>query len=143
MIDATYVINMDSDAGRLATFDTMMKSLSWPYTHNLAVNGKKLFKRENDNIPNLEENLSLKNKYVSLFNFLSHSEIGCLLSHVKLWEFVVNNPNLNRIAIFEDDARTHMKGTSIQDILNEFYQYLEKNNIEEPDMLYLGKALDR
>src|SRR5690606_36608208 len=74
--------------------------------------------------------------------FLSYSEIGCMLSHVSLWDKVASNPELKRIAIFEDDARTHLTGNTLDDLLKDFYLYIEDNNIPEPDLLYLGKCLD-
>lgn len=140
-IDATYVINMDSDKDRLVEFDNMMKSLNWPYSRHVAIRGKKIFNREPTE-PFDDNHLNLKNKYLAFINLLSHTEIGCLLSHVAIWEQLVVNDKLNRIAIFEDDARTHVTGNSIYQHLNDFYQYLQTNNVNEPDILYLGKCLD-
>lgn len=147
LLDGTYVINMDSNQDRLEEFDSMMASCNWNYERFPAVNGKKLMGswenitdgKEYDKMRNL---LALKKRYVKDTTWLSHGEIGCLLSHVCLWEDVANNPDKNRIAIFEDDARTHVDGNTVQRLLTEFYQYLIDNNIPEPDMLYLGKSLD-
>jgi GR25 family glycosyltransferase involved in LPS biosynthesis len=147
ILDGTYVINMDADTRRLEEFDIMMSSCNWNYSRFPAINGKKLMSSWS-NITDAKEReqltiqLALKQKYVSPITWLSASEIGCLLSHVSLWEQLVNNPNMNRIAIFEDDARTHLDGITIHKLLNDFYTYLSSNNISEPDMLYLGKALD-
>lgn len=144
LLDETYVINLDSDVHRLETFDSMMKSSNWHYTRHPAINGKKIMKPW----PGItltdegEKLLNLKNKYVGGLNWLSKTEIGCLLSHVTLWEEVATNPKINRIAIFEDDARTHVDGNTVQKLLREFYDYLESQKIPEPDMLYLGKSLD-
>jgi GR25 family glycosyltransferase involved in LPS biosynthesis len=90
----------------------------------------------------LDKLTAFKRKYINDANLLSPGEMGCLLSHVYLWEEVATNPNLNRIIIFEDDARTHMDIITIQGLILDLYEYLNTNNIEEPDMLYLGKALD-
>jgi len=139
VVDATFVINMDSDKDRLIEFDNVMKKLQWSYERHSGINGKKLFIQ--DDIQNAYH-LTLKEKYVHLFNFLSYSEIGCMLSHVSLWDKVANDPTLNKIAIFEDDARTHLTGNTVIDLLTEFYEYINENNISEPDMLYLGKCLD-
>jgi GR25 family glycosyltransferase involved in LPS biosynthesis len=73
---------------------------------------------------------------------MNPSEIGCLLSHVALWELVANDPDLDRIAIFEDDARTHYNELQLNNNIEGLYKYLSENNIKEPEMLYLGKALD-
>lgn len=147
VLDATYLINLDSDIQRLQEFDRVMKLGSWNYERFPAVNGKKLLGSwENvvgeEEYNKLRELLILKKKYVGNVHFLSKSEIGCLLSHVMLWEKVATDPKLNRIAIFEDDARTHVEASTVFQLLTDLYSYLQQQNIEEPDMLYLGKALD-
>lgn len=129
IVDASYVINMDADVERLQIFDAMMKGLQWNYERFPAVNGSTL------------TDDTFKRQYVKSFTLLKHSEIGCLLSHVSLWKKVAQDPQFNRIAIFEDDARTHME-SGVLHLLSEFYSHLSHNNIPEPDMLYLGKSLD-
>lgn len=153
VLDATYVINMDTDAGRLVDFNSMMTSCNWKYERFAGINGKKVlsdgnYATDNSKTSNIidAEKLhalrAMKNKYVRYITWLSASEIGCLLSHVSLWEEVATNPDKHRIAIFEDDARTHVDGNTIRELLADFYSHLTTNNIPEPDMLYLGKALD-
>lgn len=146
ILNSTYVINMDKDIGRLEEFDRMMERFRWNYTRFSGIDGKKLaIGAKSNNIAEQEQlNMytAMRNKYVNLISWLSNNEVGCLLSHVTLWEEVANNPNKNRIAIFEDDARSHIDGDTIKNKLVELYSYLRDNNIEEPDMLYLGKALD-
>lgn len=147
LLDGIYVINMDTDTARLEQFDSMMTTCNWKYSRHAAVNGKKLKKLKFNNVnqnerEQLQYQLNMKNKYVGGLMFLSDGEIGCLLSHVSLWESIANDPTKNRVAIFEDDARTHLDGNTIQQLLTDFYTYLDNNNIPEPDMLYLGKALD-
>lgn len=139
IIDAVYVINMDHDTDRLAGFDTMMKKLNWTYTRQPGISGRKLYNgSEVDDAYQVE----LNKKYIRWPNYLTYNEIGCMLSHITLWEKVANDPNLNRIAIFEDDARTYISD-DITVLLHNFYHYLHENHIVEPDMLYLGKCLDR
>ena len=138
-IDATYVINMDADTGRLEEFNTMMENFNWPYIRHPAVNGKHLFDSSRNNNP---DELELMDRLIKRPTWLSASEIGCSLSHVSLWEKVATDPFLQRILIFEDDARTHADGATIERLIDDFYSYLEDNNIQEPDMLYLGKSLD-
>lgn len=161
IINETYLINMDKEVERLKTFDEMMSSkhlpdLSWKYIRVSAINGKEL--RDNICIPqkdtisnliNCKQTLyypnnifELQDKYVSPINWLSSGEVGCLMSHVMLWEKVASEEFLNRIAVFEDDARTHMDIQTINKLILDLYKYLEDNYIPEPDMLYLGKALD-
>jgi len=164
IVDETFVINMDKEINRLYAFNSMMTStydsnISWKYVRMPAINGKDirngintayriLDNKDLDNlnytldIPSNDDMKILSTKYVKESNWLSPGEYGCLLSHVLLWEKVANDPNLNRIAIFEDDARTHIDVGTIKTLISDLYKYLENNNIEEPDMLYLGKALD-
>lgn len=147
IIDATYVINMDADAERLKEFDNMMSASDWKYTRHPAINGKKLLSKWNDakgseEYEKLEELSKMRKKYVRSLTWLTASEIGCLLSHVLLWEQVANDPTKNRIAIFEDDARTYLEGNTVKQLIIDLYGHLSSNNIPEPDILYLGKALD-
>jgi GR25 family glycosyltransferase involved in LPS biosynthesis len=127
--DKIYVINMDADIDRLLQFDTMMSKAHWHYVRFPAINGK-----------HISETLDLRKQYVSTMNFLTDAEIGCMLSHVSIWKLLVSDPALERVAIFEDDARTHMPGTTISDLVTGLYKHLQ--DTEEPDILYLGKALD-
>lgn len=139
----------------------MGEIIRWRYVRMPAINGKDLRNEiltsyrtsESDfNLINCKSTLNLqkqldelmifKRKYVKDVNWLSPGEVGCLLSHVYLWERVATDPNLHRVVIFEDDARTHMDIITIQGLINDLYDYFRINNIEEPDMLYLGKALD-
>lgn len=148
IVDATYVINMDSDSERLKDFDSMMTSCNWKYTRQPAINGKKLIGMSWNNInngddyENLKDQLIMMKKYVKHKAWLKPSEIGCLLSHVYLWEDVANDPSKKRIAIFEDDARTHLTGDNVSELIMGLYTYMSENNINEPDILYLGKSLD-
>jgi GR25 family glycosyltransferase involved in LPS biosynthesis len=147
ILDGTFVINLDRDRDRLEEFDAMMAASNWNYERFPAVNGKRLMGDWNQIIDPEERQIfdqliARKKRYVSNITWLTHGEIGCLLSHVLLWEEVANNPEKNRIAVFEDDARTHLDGNTVQKLLHDFYAYLDENDIPEPDMLYLGKSLD-
>ena len=138
-VNATYVINLDTDTARLHEFDNMMADSNWGYIRQPAINGKKLINERDSCDP---QEIKLLDQYVKRLTWLSCSEIGCLLSHVSLWEKVAKDPNLQRIVIFEDDARTHLDGATIKKLLLDFYNYLDQKDISEPDMLYLGKSLD-
>jgi GR25 family glycosyltransferase involved in LPS biosynthesis len=141
-IDRTFVINLDPTSTRMQDFDTMMGRLNWPYERFEAVNGKKLVASlYNTEDPNSFSNHEYLRKYVS-YSMMNPSEIGCLLSHVALWDRVATDPNLQRIAIFEDDARTQYNEVQLRDQITSLYGYLQENGISEPDLLYLGKALD-
>lgn len=137
-INATYVINLDSDTDRLKEFDDMMSKYNWTYIRHSAFNGKKIINSPDNHNPDVD---SLQERYIRK-SWLSANEMGCLLSHVSLWEKVATDPNLQRIIIFEDDARTYTDSITVRNLITEFYKYLHTNNIDEPDMLYLGKSLD-
>lgn len=141
LLDETYLINLDSDTHRLENFDRFMTRSKWNYKRFSAVNGKALVRSDN-NDETIKVQLELKKKYVAWLSWLSNSEIGCMLSHVSLWERVANQPDLNRVAIFEDDARTHLEIGTLHQLLSGFYNYIKDQKIDEPDILYLGKALD-
>lgn len=128
-LDKTYVINMDKDVDRLNDFDHLMKSCQWDYTRISAVNGKELDK---------------SNEWVSKYikGKMTKSEMGCFLSHIMVWLEALKQ-DYQRIAVFEDDTVTSSPGHDILESINNFYQYLSEHNIEEPDILYLGKCLSK
>lgn len=128
-INKVYVINMDKDVERIKDFDIMMKEINCNYERFSAVNGKEL-----------GQYLEKKEQYIK--SLTSPGEIGCMLSHILLWEKVLDN-NYKRVIIFEDDARSYLSKDKLQEKLIKFYQHIESNNIEEPDLLYLGKCLDK
>ena len=125
----TYVINMDHNIDRMEKFDKTMKGLNWKYNRFSGINGKLASKDETS-------------KYFTRIRALSKGEIGCALSHIKLWEKLLEG-NSERMLIFEDDSITHITGDTLKDTLLGFYKYLQENNTPEPDMLYLGKSMDR
>lgn len=129
IFDATYVINMDKDVRRLDEFKEMMDSSSWKFTRYAASDGKKLSPEE-------------WKEYVKRDAWLSENEVGCLVSHVSLWKDILENTTHERVAIFEDDARTHVEGSTVKKLLKDLYSHLEEKGRREPDLLYLGKALD-
>lgn len=121
IVDKIYLINLDKDIVRLNDFDEMMRKNKWKYERFSAVYGKQL----------TDEQKILKSKYVNFPLEINPSEIGCLLSHVSLWEKVANDPKLNKILIFEDDACTHLDGSTIVRHLNELHIYLQKEETTE------------
>jgi GR25 family glycosyltransferase involved in LPS biosynthesis len=118
IVDKIYVINLDKDKDRLYNFDRMMKINKWSYERFPAVYGKNL----------TPEQKILKQKYVNFPLEINPSEIGCLLSHVSLWEKVAYDPEINKILIFEDDACTQLDGSTIVRHINELHTYLQKED---------------
>lgn len=131
-LDEIFVINMDRDTQRLEQFDMMMKRCNLGYTRFPAINPNQL----------TAEQQTLKEQYVSKHHGLRNvGEIGCTLSHLSLWKMMLDR-HYDHILIFEDDARTVNPSPHILDAVYEFYDYLEKEKKEEPDVLYLGKCCD-
>ncbi len=124
----TFVINMEKDKQRLSDFDDMMKESKWQYERIEAINGNAL-----DSYAT-----KLKSKYIADYNHLSNNEIGCMLSHIKLFEKLMADEVYDQYIIFEDDARTHMNGNDVKKSISDLF----KNIKNTPDILYLGKALD-
>lgn len=145
-VDQIYVINLDRDTERLQDFNQMMIQNKWSYERFPAIYGKQLTPAQQ----------ILKEKYVNFpLESLRQAEIGCLLSHVSLWEKVANDDNLHKILIFEDDAQTQLDGATIVRLLTELHTHLQKEEIGPGygpigggalqggyDILYLGKSLD-
>lgn len=131
IVDKIFLINLDKDVKRLEEFDQYMKKNNFEYERFSAINGRNATSEVKD----------LFDQYISFPTFLTYAEKGCLLSHVTLWQKLVNDPDLNRILIFEDDARTYIPGEEIENLLNDFYNNVKVE--DQPDMLYLGKALDQ
>ena len=136
LVDKIAVIGMEPDSPRMQGFSAGMARLNLDYTFAQGINGKKLALGQGT-----EEELELRHQMV-LGGFLSHGEVGCLLSHAKLWREVATDPTINRTLIFEDDARTYLDGDTLQRMLVELYAHLDVSD-EKFDLLYLGKALDQ
>lgn len=110
IVDGAYVISLNNELG-----DKKWKKMNdHPYLKNKitrfpGVIGKNLNKYD----PNLRKLIKLhwdKGKWLgnpSEFVAMSDGEIGCALSHYKLWKHLYTNPKLEKIIIFEDDA-THL-----------------------------------
>lgn len=130
VVNETYVINMDKDIERLQGFDDMMKKSNWSYKRHAGIN----VRDNNDNVRKMKEKYSERRYPIDI----TLGELGCLISHVSLWEKVAYDQDLNRILIFEDDARTYVDGDSIRKKIVEFYETTEN----DPDILFLGKCLD-
>ena len=127
--DGIFVINMDKDNERLTSFLKALKK--WNPTRFPAVITSNLTPSQK----------LLKNEYISKLSLMSKNEIGCFLSHLSVWK-ILNESDMNRIIIFEDDARTMIPLKKVEKLISRLYEHLSKNNLEEPDILFLGKAMD-
>ena len=136
LVDKIAVIGMDSDSPRMQGFAACMARLGVNYTFAPGVLGKEVVAGRGTPAEN-----ELREEMI-LGGFLSAGEVGCLLSHARLWKEVATDPSMQRILIFEDDARTYLDGTTLRNMIEELYAHLDVTG-ERFDMLYLGKALDQ
>lgn len=60
-----------------------------------------------------------------------------------MWLKLRDDPNLERILIFEDDVNTLLDGSTVENHIRELYDHIRSQSMEEPDILYLGKAMDK
>ena len=123
MVDKVYLINLARDTQRLQKFSEVF---GWEFERFEAIEGAKV----------------TGSHWIAPVNYLSPSERGCLLSHITLWQELVNS-TAQRYLIFEDDARPHTTNEELERCLVEHYTYMERYALKEPGILYLGKALDR
>lgn len=127
IVDEIFVINRDNNTEILKEFDKMMKGFGWQYNRFSAIEGEKIS----------PSNHYCK-KYLSGVKSLNNDDIGRLLSHVLIWQKLLSESHLEKILIFEDDSIKYTRGYDITKSVKKFYQYLEDNDIPEPDMLYLS-----
>jgi GR25 family glycosyltransferase involved in LPS biosynthesis len=118
-IDKIYVINLKKNQDRLEKFMENAKKANVEVERFDAVYGKELKKDHPDIL-----------KYFIKDHGLNPGQIGCALSHIKIWEDAINN-NYNNIIIFEDDA---VIPEDFLDRFNEAYNELPN----DWDILLLG-----
>ena len=113
------IINLEKDIDRYTKLEKKCKSLGYVPHRIDAIYGKELSKQE------------FKDKTTDFCNnFCTPGMVGCWLSHMKCWQYIVDN-NLDRALVLEDDA-----------VFVEDYQ--EKMDEIEPtfpdnfDMVFLG-----
>uniref|UniRef100_A0A6C0KBD9 Glycosyl transferase family 25 domain-containing protein n=1 Tax=viral metagenome TaxID=1070528 RepID=A0A6C0KBD9_9ZZZZ len=103
-----FVINLDKRKDRFAAFVRNLRNSGFNITiqRSPAVVGKDL---DLSTIPLAEKaqrELShvMDSGYRTMHYQLTPGAIGCYLSHVKLWKYILDN-NLDNVLIFEDDAK--------------------------------------
>jgi GR25 family glycosyltransferase involved in LPS biosynthesis len=118
-IDKIYVINLKKNCDRLKVFMKRAKKANIQVERFDAIYGK-----------DLPENHPYIHKYFVKNHNLNPGQIGCALSHIKIWEDAIKN-NYKNIIVFEDDAV----------IPKDFWNKFNKSYNELPanyDMLLLG-----
>lgn len=114
-IKKSYLINLDIRPDRLKFIDEMLKRENIDYIRFPAIYGKEL--KEDDPAYKQYFNESVK---------LSPGQYGCALSHIKIYEMIINDNELNDedlICIFEDDITLE---TDFKNKTNEFINKLNK-----------------
>jgi GR25 family glycosyltransferase involved in LPS biosynthesis len=121
-IDKIYVINLKKNTDRWDSISRMAKKANVNITRFDAIYGKELESNHQDIL-----------KYFVKDHKLYAGQIGCALSHIKIWEDAIKN-NYKNIIIFEDDAI----------IPEDFWRKFNNAYNELPkdwDMLLLGGVL--
>jgi glycosyl transferase family 25 len=120
-----YVISLKHQPERREKVDKLMKGIKYSYFDG--VYGKTI----ND------EEKAILNKYVKKHKLNDH-QVGCFLSHLKIWEQLINNnkSDVNEYLIFEDDI-------SIKNNIDNIYNYV--NNITKDvnyDTIFIGHCAE-
>ena len=115
LVDKIYVINLDRRKDRLKNIDTGLNKNKLEYERFSACDGKNIDKYKKD----IE-------KYFDKDHKLTNGQIGCALSHIKIWEKILKNGTKNTL-ILEDDAI----------IPDNLLERINKLDIKKFDLLYL------
>ena len=96
----TFVINLDRSRERFLKIKNLLDEISVPFERISAVDGKSLSNEEF--FEHYSKELNAKNYFIPLRD----GEIGCYLSHIKIWKEIVAR-NLDYALILEDDANPY------------------------------------
>ncbi|TKR67316.1 hypothetical protein L596_023488 [Steinernema carpocapsae] len=128
--DQIYLINLKRRPERLRKMDAILQLFGIDYTLWEATDGKRLeedeYSKEIKILPGYEDPFYKRT--------LKNGEIGCFLSHYRIWKNVVEN-GYEKVLVFEDDLRFLENGTQR---LLEAMEDIEKHETEW-DLIYLGR----
>jgi collagen beta-1,O-galactosyltransferase len=127
--DNIYVINLKRRPKRLERMREIMKLLGVEFSLFEAVDGQLLGEKDMSGIRMLPGYLDPYYKRP-----IKRGEIGCFLSHYRIWEEMVEK-DLDRVLIFEDDIVFAENATKI---LREMVEDLMKAQTDW-DLIYLGR----
>ncbi|KAI6173397.1 hypothetical protein M3Y98_01077000 [Aphelenchoides besseyi] len=127
--DRVYVVNLQRRPERMKRMESIMKLLGIDYVRFNATDGRTLTEKELSDIHVLPGYLDPYHKRP-----LKRGEIGCFLSHYRIWTEIVTE-KLDRVLIFEDDIRFTENSTKI---LRGMVEDLMKMR-DEWDLIYLGR----
>uniref|UniRef100_A0A914Z6R7 Glycosyl transferase family 25 domain-containing protein n=1 Tax=Panagrolaimus superbus TaxID=310955 RepID=A0A914Z6R7_9BILA len=127
--DKIYLINLKRRPERLQKMSSIMRHLGIEFEVFEAIDGTAISPTELSALrflPGYEDPFSKRP--------MKFGEIGCFLSHYKIWENVVKNA-FNRVLIFEDDVR-FAENSTIE--LSKMIEDIMKTHLEW-DLIYLGR----
>ena len=135
----SYVINLDKNIEKYSEIKTKFKTLNITNIQRFsAIYGKDLDEKYIDNITNPYVQYIIHHGRFTDSDIGSYGAIGCYISHVKLWEMLLNvKQNQDMFLVLEDDAIPLEKYT-IFDINNFINEVIE--NTKNWDIIYLGYA---
>ncbi|CAG9539729.1 unnamed protein product [Cercopithifilaria johnstoni] len=129
-VDKIYVINLERRNDRKVKMMELLKLMGFEYTWWKATDGHRL-----DSEPLYNEVKFLPGYEDPYYKRpMKTGEVGCFLSHYRIWQ-EVDEKNLNRVIIFEDDLRFVVNST---DLLKELIEDIDSSGIEW-DLVYLGR----
>lgn len=125
-----YVINLDKNVERLTRFQAMMNRLQWNFKRFSAITPDKI-----------------KPEDFGRALFLSGGEKGCISSHLEIYREALAK-GYHYALIFEDDANTLISKSDIESAISNLFNHFDETarkyfQCEEPEIIYLGKCLDR
>jgi GR25 family glycosyltransferase involved in LPS biosynthesis len=124
----TFVVNLDRRPDRLLKFGQRFPRVGeWTYEIFSAIDGNKL--KINGEFPESIQHLFRNNDFCS-----KNSVIGCAMSHIKIWQQLVNDKDSNSYIIYEDDVEF------VENYAWKLYSLLQ-NITFDWDILFLGHLM--
>lgn len=130
--DQIYLVNLKRRPDRLQRMQACFEELGIDYKLIEAVDGKQLTKNYLEAL-DIKQCANYKDPYSG--RDLTYGEIGCFMSHYKIWEDVVQNSH-QKVIVFEDDIRFE---TFFKIALNNVMIDLHNSGVDNWDMIYLGR----
>ncbi|KAG1708447.1 Procollagen galactosyltransferase 2 [Nymphon striatum] len=132
--DQMYMINLERRSDRRKNMMAAFREIGFEVKVIEAVDGKKL------NFSSLEQQITQLPGYLDPYNDreMKLGEIGCFLSHYKIWQEIVKN-KYKRVIIFEDDVKFHEAFRKNFKIAIDEADGIDKNW----ELLYLGRKIMR
>uniref|UniRef100_A0A1I7TME6 Glycosyltransferase 25 family member n=1 Tax=Caenorhabditis tropicalis TaxID=1561998 RepID=A0A1I7TME6_9PELO len=130
-VDKIYLINLKRRKERLEKMMKIFNLLGVEFEVLEATDGQKL-----EDLPKYLKNYHILDGYMDPITKrpMKNGEIGCFLSHYRIWQDVLKN-NYKKVIVFEDDLRFSHDGlTRIKEVL----QDLEASQ-KQWDLIYLGR----